>query len=886
MMEWFNILSARLRALFRRESVLRDIEEELRVHVEMETETNIKRGMAPDEARAAALKSFGNPVRHTERGYDIRGGGWLETLWQDLRYGARMLVKQPGFTLVVVVTLALGIGANTTIFSVVNAVLLRPLPFKESERLITLQPVDVRQSDSHNSVSYPNFVDWRAESNSFEQLAAFRERSFTLSGNGEPVRLNGAVVSADLFALLGIAPSLGRSFRAEDDKAGAFVVMLSHGLWQRLFNSDPQVIGRKVTLNNLSLTVVGVMPTGFQFPIAAESAELWTTVSYDSTGNSPMTANRGLSYLRVIGRLKPGVKIGQAQAEMSVIARRLELQYPNENAHQWVRLVSALDQLVGDVRRPLLVLFGAVGLVLLIACANVANLLLARAMGRRREMAVRSALGASRGRVVRQLLTESILLALVGCVCGWLLAFGGLELFLSLNPENIPRLQDIRLDGRVLSFTLLVSLLTGVIFGLAPATQASKTELTETLKEGGRSGQNLRHTGLRGVLVIAEVAAALVLMTGAGLLLNSLWRLLQVNPGFDPHGVLTLGISLPNARYSGPQSVEFYQRLQARLQTLPGVRAASASWVLPLSGSNPSLGVEIEGRPTTPAERAEVDCNLILPDHFRAMGMRLINGRDFTASDDLRVSPVVIINEAFKRRFFPYEDPIGKRIRPMASSGDGEPEMREIIGIVGDVKSSLTTEAQPEFYAPYAQLPITKSLTLALRIESDPRGLISAVRAEAQLLDKELPVFEIKTLDQRFNAAVAPPRFYSLLLAIFAGVALILTMIGLYGVMAYAVAQRTHEIGIRLALGAQGGDVLRMVVRQGMKLTLIGMLLGVSGALALTRSLKMLLFGVNSTDPLTFAGVLLLLFIVALVACWIPARRATKVDPMVALRFE
>jgi len=628
------------------------------------------------------------------------------------------------------------------------------------------------------------------------------------------------------------------------------------------------------------------MPAGFQFPIAAESAELWTTVAYDSTGNSPMTANRGLSYLHVIGRLKPGVNIAQAQAEMSAVARRLERQYPNENAHQGVRLVSEFDQLVGDVRRPLLVLFGAVGFVLLIACANVANLLLARATARRREMAVRSALGASRGRVVRQLLTESILLALAGSGCGWLLAFWGVELLLSLSPKNIPRLQDIRLDGRALSFTLLVSLLTGVIFGLAPAMRASKTELSETLKEGGRSGQNVRHAGLRGVLVIAETAAAVVLMVGAGLLLNSLWRLLQVNPGFDPHGALTLGISSPNTRYSGPQSVEFYQRLQARLQTLPGVRAASASWALPLSGSNPSLDVDIEGRPTTPAVRVEVDANLILPDHFRAMGMRLINGRDFAARDDLRGRPVVIINEAFQRRFFPNEDPIGKRIRPRASSGGGEPEMREIIGIVSDVKSILTAEAQPDFYAPYAQLPITKSLTLALRTEADPRGLISAARAEAQSLDKELPVFEIKTLDQHFNAAVAPPRFHALLLTIFAGIALILTMVGLYGVMAYAVAQRTHEIGIRMALGARARDVLRLVIRQGMRLALIGIAIGLAAALALTRVMKNLLFEVGSTDPATFALIALLLVGVALIASYIPASRAAKVDPLQALRHE
>src|SRR5499426_3463446 len=456
MMKWFNILMARLRALFRRESVLRDIEEELRVHVEMETETNIRRGMPPNEARAAALKSFGNVGRNTEHGYDIRGGGWLETLWQDLRFGARMLLKQPGFTLIAMLTLALGVGANTAIFSVVNAVLLRPLPFREAGQLVMLGTVDTREGDRLSAVSYPNFVDWRAQSGSFERSAAFRVRSFTLTGSGEPARLNGVVASAELFALLGVSPSLGRSFRAEEDNAGASVVILSHGLWRRRFNSDPQVIGRNVTLDGLSAVVVGVAPSDFQFPVEAEPADLWTTIAHDATGDNPMTAHRGLCYLRVIGRLKPGVSGAQAQAEMDGIARRLERQYPDDNAHQGARLAPAYEQLVGDVRRPLLIIFGAVGCVLLIACANVANLLMARATARRREIALRAALGASRGRVIRQLLTESVLLALAGSLCGWLLAWGFMESLLALSLENIPRLQDVRLDGRVFGFTLLV----------------------------------------------------------------------------------------------------------------------------------------------------------------------------------------------------------------------------------------------------------------------------------------------------------------------------------------------------------------------------------------------------------------------------------------------
>jgi putative ABC transport system permease protein len=811
----------------------------------------------------------------------------LADLWQDLRYGARLLLKQPGFTLIATLTLALGVGANTAIFSVVDAVLLRPLPFQEAERLMTLGRVVGHKDGGLSSVSYPNFVDWRAQSGSFERLAAFRSRSFTLTGDGAPLRVNGAVASAELFTLLGVAPTLGRSFRTEEDSAGASVVIISHGLWRRRFNSDLQVIGRNITLNDRSLTVVGVAPAGFQFPIEAEPADLWTTIAHDATGVNPMTAQRGLNYLSVIGRLKPGVNITQAQAEMDGVARRLELQYPDDNAHQGARLAPALEQLVGDVRRPLLIIFGAVGCVLLIACANVANLLLARATARRREIALRAAMGASRGRIIRQLLTESVLLALAGCGCGWLLAWGCMETLLSLSPENIPRLQEIRLDGRVFGFTLLVSLLTGVIFGLAPALQAAKTELTETLKDGGRSGEGARGARLRSALMIAEVAVALVLMAGAGLLLNSFWRLLQVNTGFDPRQALTFRLSLPDSKYSDPQAIAFFERLQARLQNLPGARSASVTFALPFSRSHIGTDLDIEGRPVAAGDRPQIDCQIVLPDYFRTMGIRLIKGRDFTARDDLNARPVAIINETLARRFFPNEDPLGKRIRPGIAAGPGDAPMREIVGVVSDVRyRSLTEDVPPEVYTPYPQLAVTTGMWIALRTDADPLSLTGAARAEVQALDKELPVFEVKTLDQYFSGAVAHPRFNALLLLLFACVALLLTAVGLYGVISYSVTQRTREIGIRMALGAQTHDTLRLVVKQGMTLTLIGVAIGLGGALALTRLLKTLLYGVSAVDPLTFAVIALLLALVSLVACWIPARRATKVDPLIALRSE
>ena len=871
----------------RRDQFDRELEEEMRFHLEMKARENVEAGMKPEEARYAARRQFGNQTLLQEVSREMWVVRSIETLFQDLRFGVRMLLKHKGFTVVATLTLALGVGANTAIFSVVNTVLLRPLPFQEADRLMMLGAVDARKDGGLSSISYPNFVDWRAQSGSFERLAAFRVRSFALTGSDEPVRLNGVVASAELFTLLGVEPTLGRSFRTEEDNAGASVVIISHGLWRRRFNSDLQVIGRNITLDNRSHTIVGVAPAGFQFPMAAEPADLWTTIAYDATGDDPMTAQRGLGYLRVIGRLKPEVNITRAQAEMDGIARRLERQYPDDNAHWGPRLVPWLEQLVGGVRRPLLILFGAVGCLLLIACANVANLLLARATARRREIALRAALGASRGRIIRQLLTESALLALAGCVGGWLLALGCLETLLSLIPENIPRLQEIRLDGRVFGFTLLVSLLTGVIFGLAPALQCAKMELTETLKEGGRSGEGARGARARSALMTAEVAIAFILMVGAGLLLNSFWRLLQVNPGFDPRQALTFRLSLPDSKYSESRAVAFFEQLQARLQNLPGARSASVTFALPFSKSGIATELNIEGRPVAPGDRPNIDCQSVLPDYFRTMGIRLIKGRDFNARDDLNARPVAIINETLARRFFPNEDPIGKRIRPDITAGPGDPPMREIIGVVSDVRyRSLTADVPPEVYMPYPQFTISTGMWIALRTDVDPRGLIIAARTEVQALDKELPVFEVKTLDQYVRGAVAHPRFNALLLLLFAGVALLLTAVGLYGVISYSVTQRTHEIGVRRALGAQTHDVLKLVVKQGMKLTMIGVLLGLGGALTLTRLLQTLLFGVSATDPLTFAVIVLLLIAVALVACWVPARRAAKVDPMTALRFE
>jgi len=820
-------------------------------------------------------------------------GEAMGNLWHDLRYGARMLFKNKGFAAVAIIALALGIGANTAIFSVVNAVLLRPLPFKSSERLVALRQTSTQRKDDLDFASYPNFTDWRTQNKVFEQLAVFRNINRTLTGADQPVRLQSSIVSANLFQLLGATPGLGRAFLPEEDMPGAnsYAVILSHGLWQRRFGSDPKVLGRNLTLSGKSYTIVGVMPDGFQFPVQAEPTELWITVALDAEtpvgGGLPNTAQRGVGIYQVIGRLKPNVTLEQAQTEMNLIARNLETQYPNTNTHQGVKIIPQLELLVGKIRTALLILFGAVGFVLLISCANVANLLLARATTRHKEMAIRAALGASRWRVVRQLLTESVLLGLAGGALGLLLAMWGTDLLIALSPKGLPRLNEIGLDGRVLGFTMFVSLLTGAIFGLAPALHASKLDLTESLKEGGRSGATgARGNRVRNLLIVSEVALALMLLIGAGLLARSFLRLQRANPGFNAEHVLALKISLPSAKYSEPQEAMFFKQLLARVKTLPGVADAGIVWPLPLGGDQMEISFEVAERPVAEGERPSSEYRSISPDYFHTMSIPLLKGRDFTTRDDMNAPGVVIVNETLARQIFPGEDPIGKRIKPGISVGKDQAVMREIVGVVGDVKhQSLSSEAGAEVYVPHAQVPFS-GMALVARTAVDPQSLAATMRNEVSKLDKDIPVYNIRTLDDYLAASVAQPRFNTLLLGIFAGVALFLTMIGLYGVISYSVTQRTHEIGIRVALGAQTSDVLKLVVKQGMALALIGVGVGLLAALALTRVLASLLYGVSATDPVTFGGVSLLLVAVALLACLVPARRAMKVDPMIALRYE
>jgi putative ABC transport system permease protein len=813
----------------------------------------------------------------------------METLVQDIRYGIRMLLKSPALSIVATVALALGIGANTAIFSVVNGVLLRPLPFPNPDALMAVFETDQQRGQMRGSYSYPNFFDLREQNNVFEKIAAYHSSDYILTGSGDATRLQGAVVTWDIFPLLGVAPELGRSFVSEEDKPGETgrVVVLSHALFEKRFNSDPGLINQSITLDGYKYTVIGVMPRAFQFPVQNEPVELWTTIAGDAAGVSPMTAQRGAHFLNLVARLKSGVTQDQAQADVNTIATRLQQQYPDTNSRKGMFVETALHALVGDVRFPLLMLLGAVACVLLIACANVANLLLARATSRYKEMAIRSALGASRVRVIRQMLTESVLLAVVGGGIGLVLAVWWSDLLIALGKEDIPRALQVGVDWRVLSFTAGLSILTGLVFGVVPAFHSSKTELTDSLKEGRGAGGGSRRNRMRSTLVVVELAVAVVLLVGAGLLIQSLWRLQKVNSGLNPENVLTLSVTLPDVKYDGEKQSQFFQQLRSKLEALPGVQSASAVLPLPLSGDRFNLSFQIDGRPVPKKDEPVADFFGADAGYFKTMGIPVLKGRDFNQFDQHRSTPVIIVNETFARTHFPGEDAIGKRIQPGISTFDNEKApMREIVGVVGDVRNrGLDTPARPAFYDPITQVPFPQ-MSVVVKTTGDPHSLIPTITREVTQFDKELPVFSVKTMDEYLASSVAAPRFNTTLLSIFAGVALVLTIIGLYGVMSYSVAQRTNEIGIRLALGAQTGNVVSLVVAQGLRLVLLGLAIGLAGAFAASRIVKSLLFGVTTKDPLTFALAAGLLGAVGLLACYLPARRATKVDPIEALRCE
>ncbi|HEV2663341.1 MAG TPA: ABC transporter permease [Blastocatellia bacterium] len=810
---------------------------------------------------------------------------WEDEMIQDLRFGVRMLLKHPGFTLIAVITLALGIGANTAIFSVVNAVVLRPLPYPEPERLIRLWESNPGRGWPEFSASAPNFADWRKQQTVFEQLAAYEFATFNITGGDEPERVAALGVTANLFPTLGTPPALGRDFLPEEEQAGRHrVAILSDGLWRRRFGADPQLIGRQIQLSGESYTVVGVMPPRFQL---TPGAELWTPLMLDPA-LAPWHANRSHHIIHVIGRLKPDVSLAQAQAAMDVLARQLEQQYPKSNAGWGARLRTFYDWLVPEqVRRSVLVLFAAVGFVLLIACANVANLTLARASTRRREMAIRAAMGAGRLRVMRQLLTESLLLAGLGGLAGALLARWGAQLIKASSALNIPRLDETRLDLRALGFTLTVSLLTGLIFGLAPAWQASKLDLNETLKEGGRGGGVARR-GLRGALVIGEVALALVLLLSAGLMIRSFANLQNAPLGFAPENVLAMQINLPGFNMPGSkygekaQRVNFYNQLLERMRATPGVVDAAAVTQLPLfSGASWAQEITLEGREAAPSDaKLSARTFAATPRYFQTMGIPLLQGRDFTEQDSGDGPLSFIVSESFARRFWPNENPIGKRFRASPAFD----MFGTVVGVIGNVRNvSLESEGGPAFYFSYGRIGMP-ALAVIVRTVAPPETMAAALRAPIASLDRDLPVYNVRTLDQLVYNSAGQPRFQTALLSFFGAIALLLAAIGVYGVMAYAVSQRMREIGLRMALGAQTRDVLKLVVRQGLALSLIGVAIGLALAFGLTRFLSGLLYQVSATDALTFALIPLLLVGVTLLACYLPARRAIKVDPLLALR--
>ncbi len=808
----------------------------------------------------------------------------MGSLLSDVRYGLRTLLKSPGFTVVAVLALALGVGANTAIFSVVNTVLLQPLPFADSGQIVIIKGRDEKQGTTYDEHSYPNFLDLRNQAQGFANVVAYSGATLFMTGGGEPERVRGLVASADLFPLLGVQPAVGRVYTREEDQPGQKrMIVLSHELWQRRFSGDPQIIGQDIALGSNAATVTGVMPPGFKFPVGSQ-AECWMALGPTLSANS--VQGRGAVYLDMAARLKPGVTLAQGQVEAATIAQRLAGQYPRTNANQSLALVPMHENLVGNLRPALLVLLGAVGLVLLIACANVANLLLVRASGRQKEIAVRSALGASRWRIVRQLLIESLLLALAGGALGLLFAVWGVEALVAASPADIPRVGEVGLEARVLGFTVAVTLLTGIVFGLVPAWQASKADLNESLKEGGRgSTEGAGRNRLRGALVVAEVALSLVLLVGAGLLIQSFWNLLNVSPGFEPRRVLAADVVTLNQKYpEAAQQANFFREVLDGVAALPGVEAVGAIYPLPFGGSFEAYTFQIEGRPpAAPNEAPVADFRVVTSDYFRAMSIPLARGRAFDERDGKDAPPVVIINESFARQHFAGEDPLGKRIT-FGSSGN---PTREIVGVVGDVRHAGLDEAtNPEYYVSYLQNPISRMTVVTRAASSDPAALAPSIRGAIRQVNSGQPVYNVRTMDQLLAQSLARRRFNMILLGVFAGLALALAAIGLYGVMSYTVAQRTHEIGIRLALGAQKGDVLRLVVGQGLLLAVVGVGLGLAVAFAATRLLATLLYGVSATSVTVFASVSLLLLLVALLACYVPARRATRVDPMIALRYE
>ena len=855
--------------------MMEDLDRDIRDHIERETEDNIARGMTPEEARYAAFRKFGNVTRMKEETREVWSLVWLEQILQDIRFGFRMLRKSPGFTAVAILTLALGIGANTAIFSVINGVLLSPLPYKDPQQLVVMKEHD----------SLPNVMDIQRQVRAFSQGGGINVQRMDYTGGTEPVQVRVGLINAAFLETLGVQPMLGRIILpAEDVQGGPRLAVVSNHFWQTYFGSDPHAVGNTIRLGGNSYSVVGVMPASFALP--TEHADVFVSLWVGDPGTA---TDRSVHVMHTYWRLRAGVTLAQAQSDLYAIDRRLSEQYPAEEKERRTQLVPLQEWLVGDVRSALLVLFGAVGLVLLIACANFASLLMVRAVAERQELVIRAALGAGRGRLIRKTLTESTLLSVLGGATGLLLAQLGTSVLLAMKPEQLARLSGIQTDTRVLLFVLVVSLLTGIAFGMAPVWILAGADVAQALKESGRSttASTMGHT-MRQVLVTSELALALVLLVGAGLLIKGFSRLRSVNPGFNSSGVITMYLQLPETRYGEiPKQTQFRRELLTRLNSLPGVQAAMVTDI-PLGGNYVGHRFVIDGRPPVAVGGEPLVQTLsVMGDYFHVMQIPLRAGREFTPLDREGQPRVAIVNEEIVREFFPHEDPIGVRI---CWAGDvGPPRWMTVIGVVANVKhSGLNQPTDPAVYTPFSQNDERwrRFMTLAIRARDASPGLVEEVKKQIWSLDGQIPVSDVHAMDELIAVSLAQQRFNMLLLGLFAALALVLAAVGIYGAMAYAVNQRTHEIGIRTALGAQRRDVLRLVMKDGAKIALFGIASGIAGALALTRLMASLLFEVKPTDPVTFAGVAILLALVALAACYIPARRAMRVDPMVALRYE
>jgi putative ABC transport system permease protein len=876
-----------IRRLFRKARVDQLLDKELRFHLERQIVDNVAAGMPPEKARRRAQMEFGGLERVKEEVRDTRWETHLDNLLRDFRYGLRTLRKSPAFTAVAVLTLALGIGANTAIFSVVYAVLLKPLPYANPDQLFNVFQAKPQEGVGGTGWSYANFVELRAQNRVFSDVAGAQQHQLTLTGRGEPSVINTSVVTPELFSLFGEKPLAGRTFFSEDGKPGAPpVVILSESLWRSSFGAVPNVIGSSINLDKRTFTVVGIMPAAFRFPALTESEQLWIPLVQDPLFGGWMN-RRGGHWLQVTGRIKPGVSMTQVQAELDAIGARLAKEFPAENGGWTIRMVPLQQMIVGNVKSALLVLLGAVGLVLLIACANIANLLLTRATSRAREIAVRTALGAGRIRIVRQLLSETSVLGLLGGLTGIVLAYVGVHALSSLLPANLPQVNAIRVDNFVLGFALILSAIASCAFGLAPALFAANSNLQSSLREGGgRSGESRNRRRARSFLAAGEIALAMVLLVAAGLLLRSFSKLTSVSPGFDAQHLVKADISLPRFQYSTPQQwAAFSGELLARLQAQPGLQDSAVAVPRPIADGQINLGFDIVGNPPLSAGTSRTaDYVSVSPDYFHLMGIPLLSGRFFDRRDILSSPRVTVISKAMARLYFPNQDPLGKQLTFSFPPDSGA--MRGIVGIVGDVRDvALGQDPGPMMYVPYAQAPFWGA-NVVVKSTLSPSSVAAAIRQEVQKIDKDLPVTDVAMMPDLIEASVSQPRFRTFLLGVFAAMALLLAAIGIFGVISYSVSCRTNEIGIRVALGASRGAILWMVLRETLLLTFAGLAIGIPCALAASRLVGHLLFGVSANDLATLTIVALVLAAVAAFAGYIPARRATRVDPLLALRYE